>query len=1037
MLEVFTVGGGDYLVNTFNAIASWTGSGGFKSLIRVVMVMGLIYALLVTAMDMDWRVWFRWFIQSALIYSALMVPTVTVKVTDRVNPGLAPSVVANVPIGLGVMASFTSQVSDYLTRTAETVFVMPASLNYSNGGFIYGARLWDKIKGFEIRDPVFKSNLDTFLKQCAYFDILLGTKSLKDLSQSTDLWADLGVNAAQNRGMKFATDTGAGTVDFEGVTCQDGWTRINNQWNNQIDTYALPFARSLYPKLTAVAASGKLANDLPIMANLLTGTATPRNDILRQKSMVDAFEAAQLDFGDASADSYALQRADTQSRNAMTTAAEQGMTWIPVLNIVLTVVFYALFPIVFPLFLFPKTGVATLKGYFAGFFYLAAWGPLYVLIHMFVMDRLASQGTAVATGGTSLINYQQMDAVNQDIATMAGFLMLSVPVLALMVMRGTMSVASSVGSMMTPVQSGGDAAAVERTTGNYAYGDVSMSNYNANNRQVGQWNTAPSFAMSGTRISRVGDDGRSYTEYGNGRTVVNASGGMDVLPFKPMFNRGYTSDLRAQGQEFLAEADRIENGTSQTWVSSRGRFGSSTSADSSASGDRWERGKRTDRTNTTSGMVTVQGVATEGEETRTYDGTRITQANRRLTGDSERRDWTYGITGDAKLGGNLGLGGGDDVPGASLRGGVGLNGGLSKTGSDYASFEQSREAAGVTDHGTTKSDGTSGSVTVSGSSGTSTSSSDFSSSSSYGDTSHTQTDTTGTDWRISEGDERRRAAAEYREIGNRMIREASYSESHGFQVSSDMSNLLSDRYDQVRRENPEMMLPELSDPNLSYAEMQRRDAGIQFAMDDLMGDLKSRRLSELGDVSGIGSMDRTSPVGTPGDGLIGVGAFNLRSGGDPAPVAALPSGESVDYELVQLGRGERAELPVAGPVRSGLGGRVHPVDGGVSQHNGIDIAAAQGTPIRARGGGTVVTNDFQARGAGNYLVVDHGNGVQTKYFHMSERSPLGVGSRVEDGQSIGSVGSTGKSTGPHLHYELWKDGAPVDPRQYKFRPSDN
>jgi hypothetical protein len=69
MLEVFTVGGGDYLVNTFNAIAAWTGSGGFKSLIRVCMVMGLIYALLITAMDLDWRAWFRWFVQSTLIYT--------------------------------------------------------------------------------------------------------------------------------------------------------------------------------------------------------------------------------------------------------------------------------------------------------------------------------------------------------------------------------------------------------------------------------------------------------------------------------------------------------------------------------------------------------------------------------------------------------------------------------------------------------------------------------------------------------------------------------------------------------------------------------------------------------------------------------------------------------------------------------------------------------------------------------------------------------------------------------------------------------
>ena len=283
MLEVFTVGGGDYLVNTFNAIAAWTGSGGFKSLIRVVMVMGLIYALLITAMDLDWRAWFRWFVQSTLIYLVLMVPTVTVKVTDRVNPGLAPATVANVPIGLAAMASFTSQVSDYLTRTAETVFVMPAALNYSNGGFVYGARMWDKVRGFEVRDPVFKANLDGYLKQCAYYDILLGTKSLKLLSEAPDLWAELGVDAATNRGMKYLTDTGAGTVDIEGKTCAQAWTLINNQWDTQINAYALPFAHSMYPKLTEAAAGAKLAADVPVVSQLLTCTAMTRNQFFKQK----------------------------------------------------------------------------------------------------------------------------------------------------------------------------------------------------------------------------------------------------------------------------------------------------------------------------------------------------------------------------------------------------------------------------------------------------------------------------------------------------------------------------------------------------------------------------------------------------------------------------------------------------------------------------------------------------------------------------------------------------------------------------------
>lgn len=1030
MLEVFTVGGGEYFVNTFNAIAAWTGSGGFKSLIRVVMVMGLIYALLVTALDMDWRVWFRWFIQSTLIYTCLMVPTVTVKVTDRTNPGLAPSVVANVPIGLGAMASFTSQVSDYLTRTAETVFVMPGSLNYSNGGFVYGARLWDKMSGFEVRDPVFRANLDTFLKQCAYYDILLGTKNLKDLSTVPDLWAALGVDAAVNRGMKYGTPIGGGRVDFEGVTCLEGWNRLNNQWTAQIDEYALPFARSLYPKMTQVAASAKLAADVPVISNLLTGTASSRDATLRQMSMVKAFEAAYIDFGDPEADAFALQRADTQARNSMSSAAAQGMVWVPVLNIVLTVVFYALFPIVFPLFMFPKTGVATLKGYFAGFFYLAAWGPLYVLIHMFIMDRLSSQMNVIAPGGQALINFHQADAANLDIATMAGFLMLSVPVLALMVMRGTLAVASSVGSMLAPVQQGSDAAALERTTGNYAYGDISMTNFSANGRQESQWQTAPNFVGGAAGLVARMNDGRTLSEYGSGRPVMNASGGMDVLPFKPTFTRGYTSDLRAQGQQYLNEADRIENGTSTSWVSSRGRFGSETHADSTATGHRWERGSRGDTTRTKAGTISVLGVASQGEQTSTRDGIQLREGNITTEGVRNARDFQYGLRGEITGGVNAGIGGGDDLPGGSIRGSIGAIGSGTKTASDFAGREHSRSATNVTDHDTTRTDGTTGSVSVQGSSGTSTSSGTYRSESRYGDSSRTDTNTSGTDWRISEADERREAAAEYREIGNRMMREASYAESHGFQVSQDMSNLLSDRYENLRREQPEMMLPELSDPNLSRQEMQRRDAGINYAMQDLMSDLKHRRIGDLGDVTGIGSVVPGGQLGRPGDGVVGSGSYVPGIGSAEGSVGPTEGGG--DAELVPLSRGERPELPVSGRVRSGMGGRINPVTGEAGTHNGIDIPAAAGTPIVAKASGTVSRVDYQAGGAGNYIVVDHGNGIETKYFHMQDRSAFEAGQKVSEGDVLGSVGSTGRSTGPHLHYELWENGQVRDPRRFRI-----
>ena len=192
MVEVYTVGGGEYLVNVFNAVAAWTGAGGYKSLIQVALVMGMALGVIVLAFNQDWRAWVNWFLGATLIYMCLMVPRMDVHVTDRVNPGLAPATVANVPLGLALMASFTSQAGDYLTRSAELVFGLPDDLNYSKNGMIYGARLLEATRSLRISDPEFAANLDEHFKQCVFYDVLLGRYSMQELAESADIWATIG-----------------------------------------------------------------------------------------------------------------------------------------------------------------------------------------------------------------------------------------------------------------------------------------------------------------------------------------------------------------------------------------------------------------------------------------------------------------------------------------------------------------------------------------------------------------------------------------------------------------------------------------------------------------------------------------------------------------------------------------------------------------------------------------------------------------------------------------------------------------------------
>jgi murein DD-endopeptidase MepM/ murein hydrolase activator NlpD len=121
--------------------------------------------------------------------------------------------------------------------------------------------------------------------------------------------------------------------------------------------------------------------------------------------------------------------------------------------------------------------------------------------------------------------------------------------------------------------------------------------------------------------------------------------------------------------------------------------------------------------------------------------------------------------------------------------------------------------------------------------------------------------------------------------------------------------------------------------------------------------------------------------------------------------------------------------PVTGKLESGVGGRRNPFGGrGYEYHEGQDIDAAYGTPVQAAATGRVITAGWQ-RGYGNVIYVDHGSGLSTRYGHLSEID-VSVGQTVARGQTIGLVGSTGRSTGPHLHYEVRINNQPVDPRQY-------
>jgi len=156
-------------------------------------------------------------------------------------------------------------------------------------------------------------------------------------------------------------------------------------------------------------------------------------------------------------------------------------------------------------------------------------------------------------------------------------------------------------------------------------------------------------------------------------------------------------------------------------------------------------------------------------------------------------------------------------------------------------------------------------------------------------------------------------------------------------------------------------------------------------------------------------------------------AFSLMSRAGVNPTLDLTSvGQFSDLRLDRAGI--PSTWPVQGQITAGFGQRLDPLSGEGAFHRGLDISAPLGTRVDATADGIIFYACPEA-GYGNTILVDHGYGITTKYSHLSRISVV-VGQEVKRGQAIGAIGMTGKTTGPHLHYEVHVYETPVNPARY-------
>ena len=544
MFELFTLGGGTYLVDLLNAVAAITGGGAYIQLAQIAGVGGLAWVLLRTAFGGSWKDNAKWVLLFVAVWGAMIVPKATVRVVDRLDPALAPAVVANVPVGLALFASLTSQVGDGLTRLSEQAFTLPNDLRYQRHGLIFGARLAAKATRLEVTDAVFGRNLRNYARQCVFHALLLGHVSADDLRESTDLWTLIAATGSPSAGasparmVEFATRAGGGTVDRAIVTCRDAAATLNAQWTAELGRAGTVFGRRLFPDAaTDALARAELLAALPAAHDFLIGASRSAAEIMRQQMTLNAVHAAgeqwAAEAGNAAAlRAYTEARAEAQTVSAYRAIGRQAETWVPLLRIVFECLYIGAFPMAVLLMLTPA-GATIFRSYVTGLIWLQSWGPLYAILHRISMGEAAERMSAAAMMpggdiGISLVAQAGIRAVASDVAVMSGYLSMSVPFLAAALAYGLSKATVLATSVLAVGQDAASSAAHEGTTGNIALASTAHDTHRFATLEGRQVRTSPHVDTG--RFTGYAPGGSAVTVTGDGTVVLDAGAATSRIP---------------------------------------------------------------------------------------------------------------------------------------------------------------------------------------------------------------------------------------------------------------------------------------------------------------------------------------------------------------------------------------------------------------------------------------------------------------------------------------------------------------------------
>ena len=206
MYEFITIGGGEYFVDFFNGLASLIKSEDYLDTIKITGSIAFMWVLLNAAFAGNLESTAKWFITVFMVTQIMLTPKTTLHITDKTNPALQGATVDNVPFVIAYVASTSSQIGYSLTKQFEAVYSLPDDLKYQKNGMIFGVNLLETMTTATIYNSTFSASMDSFIRNCIFYDLMLENYSFDDLKSTNDIWGFITPLQTENRFFTYTTD---------------------------------------------------------------------------------------------------------------------------------------------------------------------------------------------------------------------------------------------------------------------------------------------------------------------------------------------------------------------------------------------------------------------------------------------------------------------------------------------------------------------------------------------------------------------------------------------------------------------------------------------------------------------------------------------------------------------------------------------------------------------------------------------------------------------------------------------------------------